>query len=375
MSDGRIIDNVDGERNLCEDCGCISIVFNPQDWLEEYYRTTYDISDKVQSPPVVVENKTLLKHDLVFNSLFSYTKEKLQGTKQGSFLEIACANGKLTELFAREFPSWHCIGIDPSTSAGNLIQSPNASFISGYFDPDHFRDQKFDCITSHGFPHLSGFPGLKAIRSLSRPGTILSIEFLALENSEFTPFTWDHPRTFSKQAMEAYIMAAGYTVKEKSDCVTAQHFICECTHEATECLELNKSIIADTKRVFNSHLQWWEKIIQCFKSDIETYKNRQIALFGGGIYSAVLLRHLGFEKIDLVIDETKAGTIFSENLPIVSLDDAAKMDDIVVLLCCRPAYAETIVEKLSKAGINDIVIPETYGIKRGQGMSDRNRVE
>ena len=361
MSDGVLVDDSHGERRLCESCGAVYVIFDPENWLDEYYRTTYDISDKVQSPPVVIDGKVVFKHDMVLGKFFSYINNRYDASSQGSFLEISCANGKLSESFAQYYRRWDCIGLDPSSSAGNLIQSENATFIRDYYRGELFQDALFDVITTHGYTHISGYSGLKSIRGIIKDGGILSVEYMALEDSQFTPYTWDHPVTMVTQVLEEYIRSAGFTIREKLDCISAKYLICEATHAPKTHPGVGGELVSYTKTVIQQHIYWWQSICNSFLEHKDLLGDK-IALFGAGIYSAVLVSLLGQDKFFTIIDEGKEGAVFAGSIPVISLSHAGKDPQIAVFLCCRPAYAGTIKNKIVAAGIKNHVVPEALEI-------------
>ena len=79
-------------------------------------------------------------------------------------------------------------------------------------------------------------------------------------------------------------------------------------------------------------------------------EGKKIALFGAGLYNAVLINILKEPKFDFVIDEVRAGRFF-EGIEIISLDDAVRSEEaMVVFLCSRPSNLDYINEKLENKG-------------------------
>ncbi len=352
-SDAQLIDEVKAARTLCGQCGCIEVHYTPEDRLKRYFKDDYDISDEVQDNLIVCDNKAVGKHSHIVSSLFS----GLKGLgESGSFLEIACGRGKLTNLFQEKYPGWGCVGIDPSVDAPG--EAPRAAaearagsptFIKGYFEEKYFDGTTFDLIVAHGFLNRSPvLPELQKMRGLSTEGTLLSIEVCILENSVFAPHIWDHPFQYKGEVFELYLNQLGYTLISKTYCVSSYHFIfrCDAPPKPIGEISIDKGIVSETEKLYREHLQWWVDVKKNYDIAISSGDtSKRYALFGAGLYSAVLMSMLKENGLKLVVDEVKSGSVFF-NLPVVGLNEAVDIDGCHVLLCIRPDYVEHIVAKL-----------------------------
>src|SRR5262245_44405078 len=71
MSDGQYLRSGAAIRVLCAQCGCIGIVYSPEDCLQHYFESDYDVSSSIQNNLVVVENREVVpKRSRVYGLLF-----------------------------------------------------------------------------------------------------------------------------------------------------------------------------------------------------------------------------------------------------------------------------------------------------------------
>ena len=102
--------------------------------------------------------------------------------------------------------------------------------------------------------------------------------------------------------------------------------------------------------LYQDHIAKWELIKNNFLLALARNEGKKIALFGAGLYNAVLINILKEPKFDFVIDEVRAGRFF-EGIEIISLDDAVRSEEaMVVFLCSRPSNLDYINEKLENKG-------------------------
>ncbi|MFC1590909.1 class I SAM-dependent methyltransferase [Thermodesulfobacteriota bacterium] len=347
-SDARIIDNARAVRTLCRNCACIAVSFVPEDRLKQFYCAEYDLGDEVQDHMIVVDNRVAGKHARVQEALFSGVEGRLAG--QGRCLEIACGRGALSRLFKSRYPGWQCHAIDPSAVAlSDAAESGEVVFINDCFDVHHFAGMTFDLIIAHGFLNRSTvLQELIKIRQLAVRGTLLSLDLLLLENSVFAPHVWDHSYMYTRAAIESYLACAGFTTVATTDCVSSMHYLCECTHDPQPPADVQggPDLVRQTQDVFQQHVQWWESVVARYAESVSEKPDGTYALYGAGLYNAVLLSMVSPSRFAFVIDDLKRGNDFF-GLPIKKLDEAAGTRT-PVLLCARPEYLPVMQANLRK---------------------------
>lgn len=349
MSDGTFANDFDASQSLCKHCGSIFISYSPANRLEKYFSEEYDVSDEIQNCQVVVSGTRQGKHSLIHKSLLDSCTEL---PMQGSFLEIACGNGLLSEKFAETHSNWKCIAIDPSNQSAPHAHE-KVSFIQDFFDPSFFQGERFDVIVAHGILNRTApLEMLRGIAVIANQNAIVSLEIVTLENSIFAPYIWDHCYTFLEKVFVGYLESCGIIVIKRVDCGPTIQFLCRFDKDmATKENTVDLETIESSLSLYQEHLATWDSINNNFISSLSRYPGKKIALFGAGLYSAVLVNNLGNPRFDFVIDEVRAGRFF-EGLEIISLEDAVKIDDeIVVLLCARPSNLDYIKEKLDHEGV------------------------
>lgn len=348
MSDGSFANDFGATQSLCRSCGCIFITYQPANRLEKYFSGEYDVSDEIQNCQVVVSGNRQGKHSLIHNSLL----DSCSGlSSHGRFLEIACGNGVLSEKFAEAHPNWECLAIDPSNqSARNSYEKVH--FIHDFFDPALFQDENFDVIVAHGI--LNRTPPLEMLRgisSIANQNALISIEIVTLENSIFAPYIWDHCYTFLEEVFVSYLNSCGIIVDNRVDCGPTIQFICRFDKEmAIGNNVVPPDTIDSTLSLYRDHMAKWELIKNNFLLALAQNEGKKIALFGAGLYNAVLLSLIGKNHIDVVIDEIRQGN-FVENVHIISLEKAMKIKlKNPVFLCTRPKNLNYIKSKLLAKG-------------------------
>lgn len=357
-SDAQLMGEFKAKRTLCKRCALVEIHYSPPDRLKKYFIHDYDLSDEVQDNLIVQNKKTMGKHGHIIESLFSALEDI---GDNGSYLEIACGKGELIEYFQQKYPKWECTGIDPSLQAPeqdteDTVPSGGArpNFIKGFFEESYFEAKKFDLIVAHGFLNRSPvLPELMKIRNLSRKGTLLSIEVCVFENSVFAPYIWDHPFNYKTAVFERYLKQAGFRTLSRTNCSSSYHFIsvCDSDPQPMEDIRVDSSLVRETQSLYNDHLKWWEVVRDNHEKAVSARSvGERFALFGAGLFSAVLISLVGRAAPELVIDEIKSGSTFFE-MPVVGLSEAACDKPPHVLLCSRPDYVESITEKLKERKI------------------------
>lgn len=352
-SDAQLMRGFTAKRTLCRQCACIEIHYSPKDRLKRYFKEDYDISDPVQNNLIVVKNRALGKHTYIYDKLFP----RLQGLPEsGRFLEIACGGGQLTNLFHEIYPRWECFGIDPSLKAP-VGKFGKVTFIQDYFNEEYFKGMTFDLIVAHGFLNRSPvLPELLRIRGLSKKGTLLSLELLVLENSVFAPYIWDHPFMYKTEVFESYLRHAGFGIVSKTSCVSSYHYLCRCTGKPSplEKLFVDSAMVKGTSELFACHIEWWNKVKENFRRQSKS-SGKRYGLYGAGLYSSVLLSLLGKNRLNFVVDEVKAGTVFF-GIPVIGLKEASGIEDCHVLICARHDYLGHMEKKLNEFNIEYSVL-------------------
>lgn len=348
MSDGSFAENFNAAQHICKHCGSIFITYNPPNRLEQYFSEEYDVSDEVQNCQVVTSGTRQGKHSLIHNSLLNSCKNL---SAKGNFLEIACGNGLLSEKFAKEHLDWNCVAIDPSNHSAQ-IPHEKVRFVKNFFDPALFKDETFDVIVAHGI--LNRTPPLKMLRgisSIANQDALISLEIVTLENSIFAPYIWDHSYTFLEKVFISYLDFFGIRVCERVNCGPTIQFICKYDDTHTKEHFTDQQTIESSLSLYREHLMKWDCIKNNFLTVLERNPGKKIALFGAGLYNAVMVSKLGKAKFDFVIDEIRAGRFF-DGMKIISLEEAMKIDEeIMVSLCTRPSNLDYIKEKLENKGL------------------------
>jgi hypothetical protein len=313
--------------------------------LARHFAYDYDVSDEVQSNLIVHNGRAVRKHDHIQKHLrpaFNDLSEK------GRFLEIACGMGHLVRQFKSEHPQWECYGIDPSCLAATSTNngSEGVYFIQDYFAPEYFNEQ-FDVIVAHGFLNRSPtIPELKRIIQLCRPGAIVSLELLVLDNSVFTPYTWDHPFMYLADTFDTYLAQVGLSVVRQTDCVSSVHFLCRYNGKPINKHSITSSPeqVIRTQQMYQQHYNWWKWVLVNTLSCIEN-KPCRWGLYGAGLYNGILYNHLLTGIFSFVIDEVKAGQEYF-GLPVITAKQAAELKNKQVLVCARPAYIPAMIVNL-----------------------------
>ncbi len=348
-SDAKILKDVQATRKLCQRCGCIYINYVPENRLQEYFSREYDISESVQNNLIVLNGIVVPKRKLLWETLFTEL-EKCIG-RSGMFLEIACGKGELCSFFSHEYPEWKCWGVDPSFDAPEGIKNDKIVFIRGFFDEKLFSNKSFDFVVAHGFLNRSVvLPELIKIGNLGNDGALLSLELLLMENSLFSPYIWDHPYMYSQSIFELYLKHAGFIPVKITNCGSSFHYLCEKTEKTNkiETISIPEFLIEKIEQMFQDHLTWWKNVNNNLMSALHHSPNH-LALFGAGLFNAVLFSFVSPKRFTCVVDEVKTGSKFFD-LPVISIENA-RQEKPTVLLCSRPEYFSTLRKKLESNGI------------------------
>jgi len=220
-----------------------------------------------------------------------------------------------------------------------------------FFDEKLFPNKTFDFVVAHGFINRSAtLPELIKIGHICNDGAFLSLELLLMENSLFSPYIWDHSFMFPQCIFEFYLSHAGFTPVKITNCGSSFHYLCKKTERAKEIetLHIPESLIEKVEQMFANHLAWWKNVNNNLTVSLH-HASDHLALFGAGLYSAVLFSFVSPKRFTCAIDEIKTGKKFFD-LPVISIEDARKIKP-TVLLCSRPEYFSTIRKKLES---NDI---------------------
>ena len=351
-SDAQLLDAVRAVRTLCPACACVEVHYDPADRLQKFFAAQYDVSDAIQDNLVVQDDRVVGKHTVV----------KGQGAEliatlpdRGRALEIACGSGDWLAWLLEQRPGFACWGIDPAAHAGAALPE-QATFIRDRFELDALPDEPFDLIVAHGFLNRAPtLPELRKIRILSRPGTLLSIEIVILEESVFAPHVWDHPFHFRREVFEHYLQSLGFEVEAWHDCVSAWNCRARCTGDGGD-LAVPGDQVALTRRHWLEQLSWWETGAEALRQD-PLPSGLRPAIFGAGLYSAVL-HHEAARDLDfsVVIDDIKAGQTFADR-PVITVAEAATAGDLHVRLLTRDRYLASVSDQLARAGISYTAAP------------------
>ena len=135
------------------------------------------------------------------------------------------------------------------------------------------------------------------------------------------------------------------------DCGPTIQFLCRFDKEiATGNNVVPPDSIDSSLSLYQDHMAKWELIKNNFRLALARNEGKKIALFGAGLYNAVLINILKKPHFDFVIDEVRAGRFF-EGMEIISLNDAVRIEEeLVVFLCSRPSNLDYIKEKLETKG-------------------------
>ena len=356
MSDGSFAKNFIASKNLCKNCGSIFINYSPPNRLEKFFAGEYNVSDEVQNCQVVLSGKRYDKHRFIHNSVLNFCADIIP---KGHFLEIACGNGMLSNMFAKNNPDWKCVAIDPSIDGGNKV-SDNVKFIRKFFDPAIFIEKKFDVIIAHGI--LNRIPTLKMledITSIANQNAIISLEIVTLENSIFAPYIWDHSYTFLEETFCEYLNSCGIILQKRVDCGSTIQFLCRYKGKGSKKnLAIPQRMIESTHLLSQNHLKKWAEIKTKFLENLALQKKQKVTLFGAGLYNAVLLSLVNKANIDVIIDEVRKG-FFLDDLKIINFKKAAESKiKTPVFLCARTRNINYIRDKLEARDFSVVVLSE-----------------
>jgi transcription initiation factor TFIIIB Brf1 subunit/transcription initiation factor TFIIB len=351
MSDGNLVKNFKASQHLCKACGCVFTEYEPADRLRRYFAEEYDVSDVVQNCQVVIEDTKFEKHSVIHENILNECKALATA---GAMLEIACGEGDLSRKFARRFAGWQCLGIDPSANANLDSSLSNLQFVRNFFGLEEIGHRKFDVIIAHGI--LNRTPTLKMLTEIAESandGALVSLEIVTLENSYYAPYIWDHSYTYLEQTFVSYLDYLGFKVYKNFDCGSTVQFVARFdlqTYKNRSKLQASAKTVESTLALYQHHLEKWKTIVHEYTEHSKRAQG-QVALFGAGLYSAVLYHLVDSSKISLIIDEYRAGTQF-DGRRVVSLDEVkSAVKEIHVLLCCRERNVNFIVSKLKTLSI------------------------
>ncbi len=357
MSDGQYLQSGAATRLLCAQCGCIGIVYAPEDCLRHYFESDYDVSSSIQNNLVVTENREVVpKRSRVYRLLFEHLAA-LPG-RDVNCLEIACGEGDLIRSIKRAHPAWSCVGVDPSAQLP-AAGGEGPKFIRGFLHDVDLPENHFDVVIAHGFLNRSAIlPELARINRAAKPGALISLELLELEDSHFAPYIWDHPFMYTREMLRDYLGHGGMNVTVMQDCGSARHYVCRkaAPSAAPDSFQANPAVVADTLEQFQGHQRWWLDVLLNARAHRDKGKG-PFYLFGAGIYNVVLGHLLDLDFIAAIIDEQKAGET-RWGLPVIGIEQAAKRGG-TVLVCARPSYLAVMLQKLAAARLPAVVLNPT----------------
>ena len=364
-SDSGILRDCQGTKYLCNSCSVIQTTIEPESALNNYYVDSYNAA--LQDYKVIHEGVVTSRHKLV-DSRFFASLEYLP--ESGKFLEIACGDGHLTNIFKVKNPRWECWGIDPSTSGIEIArqQKTGAIFVQDRFPSPQIEDVKFDIIIAHGFLNRSSqLLRLGDIRRCLKQGTLVSIEVAHLEYSYFVPYIWDHSFFSTQTVFKRYLQHQGLSIQSEHDAVLNHHYICKVSDVADKGVipRLSQLEIDRTLCLFQQFENFWLGIfdkVQKLINSGQLIVYEKVFLFGAGMHSHLLLLHTPIKdrcNIAAILDEhpAKIGKAFW-GMPVIDPSDIQQQlhgKKAVVLLCTRPRYIDQLVDKIEAWGVD--VIP------------------
>jgi ubiquinone/menaquinone biosynthesis C-methylase UbiE len=367
MSDARFLRSGGGCRVLCKRCACIGILYSPEDTLRRYFESEYDVSPAIQNNLVVMGGREVVpKRSRVYKMLF----EQLETLPQGGIncLEIACGDGNLIRSIKTAYPGWSCVGVDPSAQLDSSGGASGLTFLRSFFHEIDLPAQQFDVVIAHGFLNRSAIlPELARISRIAKPGALISLELLELEDSHFVPYIWDHPYMYLRESLHAYLRHSGITVAAMQDCGSARHYICRKSGSTASPADFQTaaSTVAAALAQFQVHERWWLDVVLAARKHAASAKG-PIYLFGAGIYNVVLAHLLDLDFVMGIIDEQKAGET-RWGLRVIGIEEASKAGG-TALVCARPSYLPVMLQKLAAAGIAAIALnPEPAVERAGRG--------
>lgn len=354
-SDVQCLNNIHAKRFLCEHCGCISVRFSKDFSLDDFYKTKYITDEKVQDHFIISGKRLKSKHKHLQGKLF---KNGLLNISKGAILEIACGKGDLIRQFSKDNPGWECWAIDPSIDKQLFINDSEIRYIKDIFKDEYFERNYFDIVIAHGL--LNRAPVLDTLRQIglcANKGALISLEVMLLENSHCIPYIWDHTYMFTMKVFQYYLESNGFEILEIENMGPSYHFMCKFSVSDKEKYfksgKVDYRLLDDTKSQYQEHVKWWESAFKNFNTVVN--RNKQICLFGAGMYSAILMSGLNSPNaVKYIIDEIKTGS-FLNNIPIIDIIDAKIVCSNIALLV-RPEYLKLIINKLKENGINFTVI-------------------
>ncbi len=355
-SDGLPLDPCTVERLLCPSCGVLEAVCEPGDVLRQKWIRHGHVP---WEDWMVVDGKAQNKRILMEPRLFDHVSATNKPT--GNMLEIGCGEGHLTRRFAHRFQDWIAIGVDPWV--GLTEDWPpiggRPGFIRAFFDPVLFAGRDYDVVIAHGFLNqMPPLPELKRIRSICAHDAILSLEVLLLETAEATPHLWDHPFIATRARLLAFLQEAGFEVLESHNCISTWHIIARAVDPGGQ-EPAGAGAIAEAQQLFGDHAAWWRRLAARAEDAAAVAKTegRAVALYGAGLFSAVLGSLAPAVRPTFFIDDEAAGGHFLDR-PVLSLEEA-RGRPVTILVAMPPAHVPHILARLDKSGVPAIDLTST----------------
>lgn len=348
-SDGERLSGDRFQRVLCGFCGCLFCKYTPNNAVSAHYLNEYDLSDATQNN-FIFHNKNVVRKRNQLEQFLVKNLEK-QSIAPNNILEIACGNGQLLESIGMRYKNAVLTGIDPNLQAN--FTTGRTNYIRNFFKPELVSGTFYDLIIAHSFLNRSPtLPELTNIRTLMKPGGILSVEVMLLEDSFHAMKTWDHSHWFTGHSFENWLRTAGFEIIDSVNNKTTKHYVCRALErDVNELRGLNPDL-KNTRAHIRRYEKFWNSLDR--KKFIRKYKY----LFGAGMYSSILLNDLGLlNEFQFIIDELKTGA--HHGIPIVTLEVAAKNPGNT-LVFTRRSFVDVMSKKLQSYNIpHDIyTLPE-----------------
>ena len=155
---------------------------------------------------------------------------------------------------------------------------------------------------------------------------------------------------YSQGIFKFYLKHAGFIPIKITNCGSSFHYLCKKIEKTNkiEAIEIPEFLIERIEQIFQEHLTWWRSVNNNLMAALHQAPN-QLALFGAGLFNAVLFSFVSPKRFTCVVDEVKTGNKFFD-LPVISIENA-RQEKPTVLLCSRPEYFSTLRKKLESNGI------------------------
>lgn len=279
----------------------------------------------------------------------------IDSNKYQDVLEIGGSGG----LFAKNFLSngktfkWNII--EPNSLP--KVKDDKIFFIKGYFESYDFEDKKYDTIIhSHCFEHI--YDPVDFLKKANRLLTLGGNQYISIPNMNFwlnsgftNTLTFEHTFYCDFFVLQYLLNKTGFIV---DDHIIQDHSIFVKAKKVNE--------IVDNTQDFEYVKTMFLKYIDILKTDVndivKTIEDKKIYLFGGHIFSQVLI-NLGLpeEQIICILDNDvnkQNKRLYGTNLIVRSPEILTEEDAIIVLRA--GSYNQEIKNKILEINPSSIII-------------------